>query len=167
MAGKNVWAQRSYRIAIRCQFLNPTEHDLDLDLHDLDLDLVALLIELFAVAALLLAVGPRRNARLDTVLLQGGDQPIGVIPTVGYQMLGSRETGEQVSRAGIIARLSGGQQQTHPHAVTYCVELRIQPAFRATNTVESLSFKQAGCGSVDLQMSGIDHEVLGRSVLLC
>lgn len=48
-----------------------------------DLDLVALFVEWFAVAALLLAVVARRDARCDTVLLQGGDQPIGVIPTVG------------------------------------------------------------------------------------
>ena len=80
-----------------------------LDAAEHDLDPVTLCVELFAVATRLLAVVTRRDARLDALLLQGGDQPVGVIPTVGDQMLGSRETGEQVSRTGVIARLPSGQ----------------------------------------------------------
>ena len=107
-----------------------------LDATEHDLDLVALFVELFAVATLLLAVAARREARRDTVLLQGGDQPVGVIPTVGNPMLCSGETGEKVSCAGIIARLPSGQQQTHrlAGAVAHGVQLRIQAAFRAANT---------------------------------
>ena len=51
-------------------------------------------------------------------------------------MLRSRETGVQVSRAGVIARLSGGQEQPHrlAGAVADGVQLRIQTAFRPANT---------------------------------
>jgi len=113
-----------------------------LDATEHDLDLVSLFVELFVVAALLLAVVARRDARRDTVLLQGGDQPVGVIPTVGDQMLCSWETGEQVSGTSVIARLPGGQQQTPrlPGAVAHGVELGIQAAFRAANTAGKRPF---------------------------
>lgn len=84
--------------------LNAAEHDLDF---------VTLYVELFAVAALLLAVIAWRDTRLDAFLFQGGDQPVGVIPTVSDQILSLRETGKQVSRAGVIARLPSSQYQTH------------------------------------------------------
>ena len=100
------------------------------------LDLVALVVEWFAVAARRRAGVARREARGDTVLFQGGDQPIGVIPTAGDQMLGSWETGEQVSRAGGIARLPGSQQQTNrlAGAVAHGVQRRMQTTFRAAKT---------------------------------
>lgn len=101
-----------------------------------DLDFVTLFVESFAVAAFLLAVGARWDARRDAFLLQGGDQPVGVIPSVGDHMLCSRETGEKVSCACVIARLPGGPPQMHrlAGAVANGVQLRIPATFRAANT---------------------------------
>lgn len=70
---------------------------------------MTLYVEMFAVAALLRAIVAWRDARLDAFLLQSGDQPVGVIPTVGDQLLSLREAGEQVSRAYVTARLASGQ----------------------------------------------------------
>src|SRR6185437_15196026 len=126
IAEKKVWAQRSYRMAIRRQSL----------IRPNMLDFVTLFVEGFAVAAPYCSVLARRNAWCDTLLLEGGDKPIRIIAAVGNQVFGVGKPGQQASRAGVIAGVPSGQQQVHRLArvVAHRVELRIQAAVRAANT---------------------------------
>ena len=80
--------------------LDPPEHDLDF---------VPLLVEGFAVAVPYRSVLAWWNAWCDTLLLEGGDEPIRIIPAVGNQMCGRRKVGQQASRASVIAGVPGGQ----------------------------------------------------------
>ena len=107
--------------------LDPVKHNFDV---------VALFVKGCAVAAPCRSVLARRNTRCDTLLLQGGDEPIRIIAAVGDQVLGIVKTGQQASRAGIIAGVPCCQQQMHRLAcvVAHRVELRIQATFRAANT---------------------------------
>ena len=107
--------------------LDPAKHNLDF---------VTLFVEGFAVAAPCRSVLARRNAWCDTLLLEGGDEPIRIIAAVGDQVVDVGKIGQQASRTGVIAGVPSGQQQVDRLArvVAHRVELRIQAAFRATNT---------------------------------
>ena len=59
--------------------LDPPEHALDV---------VALFVEGFVVATPRRSVFPRRNAGCDALLPEGGDEPVGIIATVGDQVFG-------------------------------------------------------------------------------
>ena len=74
--------------------LDPAKHDLDF---------VAVFVEGFAVAAQRSSVLARWDARCDTLLLEGGDEPIRIIVAVGDQVFGVGKTGQQASRTGVIA----------------------------------------------------------------
>ncbi len=64
--------------------LDPPEHDLDC---------VPLFVEGFAVAAPYWSILARRDAWGDPLLLEGGDEPIGIIPAVGNQVFGIGKAG--------------------------------------------------------------------------
>jgi hypothetical protein len=76
MALMKVWAQGSYRVAMR---LEPAEHALD-----------ALLVEVGVVGDRRLAVCPTRDAGLDPEIGQGLAKPVAVVAFVGDQHVGGR-----------------------------------------------------------------------------
>jgi len=107
--------------------LDPAKHHLDF---------VALFVKGCAVAAPCRSVLARRTTRCDTLLLQGGDEPIRIIAAVGDHVFSVGETGQQASRAGIIAGVPCCQPPMHRLAclVADRVQLRSQATCRAANT---------------------------------
>jgi hypothetical protein len=67
-----------------------------------DLDVMTLLLEPFAIAAPCRTVLGWWAARRNTVLLQGGDTPVGVIPLVGNQCGSNGERGQKTLGARVI-----------------------------------------------------------------
>ena len=87
MALMKVWAQRSYRVAMRRQSLSLPEHALDA---------VALLVEVCVVGDRRLAVRPARDAGLDLEIGQGLAEPVAVVALVGDQDIGVQQFGSAV-----------------------------------------------------------------------
>ena len=132
--------------------LDPPEHDLDF---------VALFVEGFIVAALCRSVLARRDTRCDPLLLQGGNEPIGIIAAVGNQLFRLGKAGQEESGARVIAGVPCCQQQVHglPPLIAHGVQLRIQPPFLYGQYSEGLPlFEQAGRRSVGLQMGRVNHQ---------
>jgi hypothetical protein len=100
------------------------------------LDLVALAIEGFVVGDRDLAVGFGWDARGDALGDQGLTEPVGVVTPIAEHGPGLGQGVQHQSRALVVAHLAFGEQhnQGPPIAVADGMELRVQPAFSASDT---------------------------------
>ncbi len=84
-----------------------------LDPPDHALDCVPLAVEGLVIAALYRSVLARRDARCDPLVLQCGDEPVGIIAAVGNQLVRLGKAGQDASGSRVIAGVPGCQQQVH------------------------------------------------------
>ena len=113
--------------------LEPAEHVFNL---------VPLFIEFPVVCDLDFAVFLRRDAGRDPFSDQGCPEPVRVISAIREQLFGFRQGIQHKRSAFVIAHLTFGEQQDHglAAAIANSMKLRVQAAFRATDTAGNIPF---------------------------
>ena len=113
-----------------------------LDFGEEVLDFVALAVGCLVIVERRLAAFGRWNAGLGYPFLQRVAKPVAVVAPVGDQGFRLWQDAEHELRALVIARLAFGKQhdQGLSGAVADDVQLGVQPAFRAPDTIGNIPF---------------------------